>query len=159
GLDAHRVLPVRPVPVADLERDGTAERLAAPDTRQDLGAILLDGHATAAAVAELPPRQIGREIVGGQGQPRRDTVDHNGEGGTMRFTSCQKPQHQPAILSKKPQFPGKSWADSGGIERVHLLHGPVCDGASCAAGSWRWSRRVCAREERACICWARYRRF
>jgi len=46
-----------------------------PDTGHDLGAILLDRLARAAPRSPLPPTQVHRQIVGGQGEPRRDALD------------------------------------------------------------------------------------
>ncbi len=62
GLDAHRVLPVRPVAVSNFERDRTAERLAAAHARENLRAILLDRHPAAASIPQLSSCEIGREI-------------------------------------------------------------------------------------------------
>ncbi len=75
------ILPVLVVLVPDDERDGGAERQPAPDPGEELGAVGLDLHATAAAVALLAPgqlgvdpgeieRQAGREALGDGGQRR-----------------------------------------------------------------------------------------
>src|SRR5206468_1653322 len=55
----HRVLPVHPVAVLDRHRNRTADGFAGSHTRQDLGAIRLDRHAAAAAVATLTTTQVG----------------------------------------------------------------------------------------------------
>ena len=53
--DTHGVLPVHPVPVLDQERDGSADRLARPYSRQNLGHVGLDDHPATSSVAALPP--------------------------------------------------------------------------------------------------------
>ena len=63
GLDrprVHPLLPVGVVAVGDLEGDRAAERAAVADAGGDLGAVALDLHPPAAAVAELAPRHVVR---------------------------------------------------------------------------------------------------
>ena len=106
GLDAHRVPPVVPVLVPNLQRDGAAERLAAADAGQDLRAIPLDRHSPAAAVSELPAAEIGIEHVGSQRETGGHPFDDHDKCGTVRFAGRKKSKHAPVILSKFLQCPG-----------------------------------------------------
>ena len=72
--------PVLPVPVADQEQDRRAERRAVADPAEDLGAVLLDRLARAAAVALLAAGEVDREGVGGQRQARRHALDRDARG-------------------------------------------------------------------------------
>src|SRR5690606_24424446 len=92
ALDAHRVLPVRPVAVVDLHRDGSAGRFAATDTANQTRAIAFDDHAAAAAVAELPPREFEGDGVFGDGKTGRQTVDDHRQRWAVRLASSQKTQ-------------------------------------------------------------------
>ena len=79
GLDRPRVHPLFPVgevAVVDLERDRAAERAAVADAGGDVGAVGLDLHAPAAAVAELAAREVAVErlaveLRGRRAGPRR----------------------------------------------------------------------------------------
>ena len=57
-LDLHDPGPVLPVAVRDEEEDRRAERPPVPHAGHDLGVILLDLLARAAAVAALSPREV-----------------------------------------------------------------------------------------------------
>jgi len=82
----HAVGPVGVVAVLDQQRDRATERAAVPNSAPDLGAIGLDLHAAAAAMAELAAGQIAVDIVGGQFDPRRDPFDQGDETGAVRLT-------------------------------------------------------------------------
>ena len=70
-LDRHDLGPVLPVAVADEQQDRRAERQAVADAAEDLGPVLLDRLARAAAVAPLAAGEVDGEVVGGQGEPGR----------------------------------------------------------------------------------------
>ena len=72
-LDLHDLRPVLPVAVADEQQDRRAERPAVADAAEDLGAVLLDRLARAAAVAPLAAGQVDREVVLGQRRGRPGT--------------------------------------------------------------------------------------
>ena len=57
---AHPLLPVGEVAVGDLQRDRAAERAAVAHAGGHVGAVALDLHAPAAAVAELAARHVAR---------------------------------------------------------------------------------------------------
>src|SRR3569623_503970 len=54
----ENLLPVLPVVVGDGHSDRRADRLAVPDTAQDVGAILLNAHTAAPAVAFLTSPEL-----------------------------------------------------------------------------------------------------
>src|SRR5581483_4216398 len=62
-LDVHRSLPVFPILVADHQGDGRAGCPTVTHAAQRLGAIALDGHAAAAAVAALTPAELRGDCV------------------------------------------------------------------------------------------------
>src|SRR5262249_15266827 len=83
GRSTHRhgALPVLPVAILDRQADRAAERQSPADTRGDVGAVLLDLHAAAAAaVASLTARQILVDVVFGQGEAGWHAVDDGGQG-------------------------------------------------------------------------------
>ena len=93
-FDRHGALPVLPVLVGNEQRDRRAGRHAVADAAQDLGAVGLDRHAAAAAVAELPPAQLrgdGREV---EGQAGRNALEDRDERLSVRFAGGQKSQHR-----------------------------------------------------------------
>ena len=92
-LDAHRVLPVRPVSIANLERDRTAERVSSADARENVGLIVLDRHPPASAVAELATGEVGGEIGRSEREAGGNAFDDHDERRAVRFASCQKSQH------------------------------------------------------------------
>src|SRR5438128_1737876 len=91
--DRHRGLPVLPVAVRDLERDGTAERGSPPHAREDVDLVALDLHAAAAPVAALAACQVLVDVTLGQRQARRDAVDDRHEGLTVGLARGKEPKH------------------------------------------------------------------
>ena len=75
GVRRHLVAPVLPVLVADHEADGTAERPAPADTGVDLDRVLLDLHAAAASVSDLPSGQIAVDVRHPDQEARRHPLD------------------------------------------------------------------------------------
>ena len=74
GVDrprVHPLLPVAVVAVVDPQRHRAAERAAVADPGDHVGAVLLDLHAPAAAVAELAPREVAVDVLRGQLEPGR----------------------------------------------------------------------------------------
>ncbi len=66
------------------------------DAAEDLGPVLLDRLAGAAAVAALAPGQVHGERVGGQAQPGRDALERDAEGRPVRLAGRQ--EAEPAHL-------------------------------------------------------------
>ncbi len=81
----HPLLPVGVVAVGDLQRDRAAERASVADAGGDLGAVALDLHAPAAAVAELAARHVGVEVLGRQREARRQPLHEAGEARAVRL--------------------------------------------------------------------------
>ena len=64
-----------------------------PDPGQDLGSVALyRGTAGPAAVAELAPRQIESDRLGGEWEPGGDSVQRRSQGRTVRFSGGQEAQ-------------------------------------------------------------------
>ena len=61
-----------------------------PDPAEDLGAILLDRLARAAAVAPLPPGEVDREVVGRQRQAGRHALDRDAQRRAVRFAGGEE---------------------------------------------------------------------
>jgi hypothetical protein len=83
GPRAHAIFPVGVVTVGDVQRHGTAEGEAVAHAAGDLGAVALDLHAPAPAVAELAAGEVGAEIVMVQAQARGQALDDAGQAGAV----------------------------------------------------------------------------
>src|SRR5579884_1200357 len=105
GPGVHPLIPVGVVQVRDLERDRAAERPAVPDPAADRDAIALDLHPPAAAVAELPARQIAIDRVPVDLEARGKTVDDAGEAGAMGLAGGDQMQlgHLPGGYGRAPR--------------------------------------------------------
>jgi hypothetical protein len=75
----HRNPPSIPILVLDEERNGTAQRLSMPHSRGDLDAILLDSHAPAAAIAQLPAPELVIDEVHIDGHPRGQAFEDSNQ--------------------------------------------------------------------------------
>src|SRR6202521_4135793 len=62
GIDGHALAPVLPVSVRDLERNRRAERQTAAHAGDDVGLVVLDQLAPAAAVTTLSPCQVAGQV-------------------------------------------------------------------------------------------------
>ena len=86
GLDrpgVHPLLPVGVVAVDDAQGDGAAERAAVAHAGGDLGAVLLDLHTPAAAMAELATGEVGVDVLGTQLEAGRQALDDRGQPWTV----------------------------------------------------------------------------
>ena len=92
-LRRHHVLPVLVVAVADQQRHRAAQRPAVAHARQHLDRVLLDLHPAAAAVAALAAAQVGVDALALDGNPGRQSLDHDAERGTVRLARGEKAQH------------------------------------------------------------------
>ena len=98
GLDRHDLGPVLPVAVRDREQDRRPERPTVPDTRDDLGPVVLDRLAGAATVAALPAPEVDSDLVGRHREAGRQPLDDDREASAVRFAGRQEaePAHDPA---------------------------------------------------------------
>ncbi len=96
----HALLPVGVVAVGHRERDRAAQRAPVAHARRHLGAVALDLHATAAAVAQLAPRQVAVELVLVQLQARGQALDDAGQAWAVGFAGCDQAQHGAASLEE-----------------------------------------------------------
>ncbi len=94
GVDAHRVLPVRPVAVLDRHRDRPADGLAAPHAREHVGGIRFDGHPASAAVASLTSAQLVVDAADVDRQARRDAFENHDERAAVRLSGSEKTHHE-----------------------------------------------------------------
>ena len=83
GPGVHPLAPVRVVAVLDQERDGAAERAAVTDAAPDDRAVGLDLHPAAAAVTELPPREVAIDVLRRELEPRGQALDHGHQTGAV----------------------------------------------------------------------------
>ena len=84
----HPLLPVRVVAVGHQQGHRAAERAAVADPGGHLGAVLLDLHAPAAAVAELAPREVAVDVLGAQLEAGRQALENGHEPGPVRLAGC-----------------------------------------------------------------------
>jgi hypothetical protein len=93
----HPLLPVGVVAVADPQRDRAAERPPVSDAGRDLGAVGLDLHPPAAAVAELASREVAVDVLGPQLEPRGQALEHGGQTRSVRLSGCREAQRHRAV--------------------------------------------------------------
>ena len=89
---AHPLLPVGVVAVGDLQRDRPAERAPVAHSARDLGAVALDLHAPAAAVAELAAGHVAVD------RPPRTSSSPAGSPSTMHVRPG--PWDSPAVIRR-----------------------------------------------------------
>ena len=92
-LDLHDPGPVLPVAVGDEEQDRRAEGQAVADAADDLGPVVLDRLAGAAAVAALAPGEVDRERRprSGRGRPGTPSI----------VTPSDRPCDSPAVRKRR----------------------------------------------------------
>ena len=90
GLDGEDLLPVLPVVVGEGHGDGCADGLAVADAGEDVGAVLLDAHAAAAAVALLPAPEFAVEERLVDGDAGGKSADEGDECFSVGFTGGGK---------------------------------------------------------------------
>ena len=94
--------------LATSSRIGEPRVRPAPDARQDPRAVLLDRLAGAPPVAALPPPQVDREVVLGQGQPGLH-VHHGAQHGAVALAVRDEPE----AVHARPCRPGRPQAPAG----------------------------------------------
>ena len=82
----HPLLPVGVVAVGHPQGDRPAEGAPVAHAGGDLGAVLLDLHPAAAAVSQLPARQVAIDVGRGQLEPGGQALDHGREAGPVGLT-------------------------------------------------------------------------
>ena len=100
GLGRHRVgthdlLPLRPLGVADPDRDRATLGEAVPDAAEQLDVVALERHPRAAAVAEPTSRECVGEVVGGDRDPGGQPFQGGEQGRSVRLPRGQPAQHAP----------------------------------------------------------------
>ena len=131
ALDLHHAGPVGPVAVGHLEQDRRAQRPAVPDTRQDRGPILLDGHAGAPAVAALAAGEVGRDRVGAHRHARRQALQDHPQRLAVRLPRGQEAEGH-AAGERSASSSRSRIRSSGGSCPVHSLKAaaPWCSSIS-----------------------------
>src|SRR5690606_25120521 len=89
----HDVDPARPLRVADAQRDGAAHRAPEADAARDRELVLLELHARAATVAELPTLQIRLDLLGEDRHIGGHPLEDGHQFGAVRLTGRQPTQH------------------------------------------------------------------
>ena len=82
--------------------------------RQDLDRVGLDLHAPAAAVAALPPAQVGVDLLAQDGHARGQAVHDDGQSGTVRLAGSEKAQHGRNRGARIPWCQGTGLCDGRG---------------------------------------------
>ena len=141
-LDGHDLRPVLPIAIPHEEQDRRAERRPVPDARHDLGSVLLDRLARAAAVPALATGEIDRQLVGGQGEPRRHALDRHAERLAVGFACCQESEAGHRRADASPDRPGQSAA----------VAAAATSAAAVPAGSPSADRRPPARASASLAC-------
>src|SRR5262249_32130189 len=94
----HRLLPVHPVAISDQHRNWCARRLSTAYTGEDFGAVALDGHSAAAAVATLAAAELRVERIDVDIETSGHPVKRDHQRLSVRFAPAQKPQHSQGIV-------------------------------------------------------------
>ena len=102
-LGAHHLDPLRPLGVADAQRDGAAEAQAVADAAGDRELVLLELHPRAAAVAELATREIGLDRGARDGDAGGQALHDGDEFGAVRFAGREHAEH----WSSLPRSPAR----------------------------------------------------
>src|SRR5579875_782939 len=89
------VLPVGPVAVLDPQGDRRAGGHAVRHPAAQLGAVALDQHAPAAAIAALTASQVLGDRLFAERYARRHSVQQYGQARTVRLARREKPPHAP----------------------------------------------------------------
>jgi hypothetical protein len=89
----HLLGPLRPLGVANGDRDRRPERATVADTAQELHFVLLHQHAGASAEAQTPSGQLGRDVLDRDRQPGGQALDHGHERRAVRLAGRQEAQH------------------------------------------------------------------
>ncbi len=98
---AHRRRPVLPIAIPNEHGDRRAQGLAQPHARDHVGAVGLDLHATAAAVATLSAAQLGVDVtLHVQRQPRRHPFEEGDQPAAVGLAggSEREPTHYGCVL-------------------------------------------------------------
>ena len=94
------------------------------DPGEDLGPVLLDRLARAAAVAALAPGEVDRELVRGQGEAGRDALDRDAERLAVRFARGQEAERGPSPLRRLAGRAAEPSAGRGRGGRRRAAHRP-----------------------------------
>ena len=91
----QQFFPILPVAICERHRYRRADRLAMAHARKHMGRILLDAHATAAAIPLLPAPQltIQKRLI--ERNTGRQAADERHQRFAMAFAGSRKPQHSP----------------------------------------------------------------
>jgi len=98
ALDVHRLLPVHPVTIANQKRDRRTGRDAVTHSREHLGAIAFDLHATAASVAALATAELQVQRVDIELEAGGHAVNGDDQRLAVRLARGQKSKHSSVIL-------------------------------------------------------------
>ncbi len=79
--------------VGDQQGDGAAQRDAPPDAGKHLDLVGFNLLPSAAAIAALPPRQLGVDVLDVQVNTRGKAIDQGQQGPAVRFTGGKIAQH------------------------------------------------------------------
>src|SRR3954452_15572048 len=93
----HPLLPVRVVAVVDPQRDRAAERTTVAHPGGHLGAVGLDLHAAAAAMAELAPREVAVDVLGPQLETGGEALHDRGQARAVRLPRCCEAERHTAL--------------------------------------------------------------
>src|SRR5438270_2318308 len=89
----HDLLPVLPVAIVNEHRDRRSDRLTRAHPGEKLDRVLLDLHATPAAVALLSSRELDVHIVRDERQARGNAFENADQSRTVGFAGCREADH------------------------------------------------------------------
>src|SRR3954464_10841646 len=97
GRDGQRLFPILPVFILEEEGDGRSDGLTVADPGEDVGRILLDLHASAAAVALLAAPELAIDEFLVEIEPGGNAGEGCNQGFAMGFAGGGETQHALAL--------------------------------------------------------------
>src|SRR5580704_11737761 len=141
------LLPVLPVSVFKLDRDGRANCHAVSDAGEDVSRITLNLHAAAAAIALLPPPEFTVEICLVDFQPCGQAREESDQSFAVGFSGGEVAQHKCSILPDAASL----WS-SRTEKEAHFPHGVARKGTPPADFHRRSGGNGCYNGERSYSC-------
>ena len=93
-LGRHNLLPVFPVLIRNLQRDGIAEGQTFANTGEEFHPVLLDPHTTPPAIALLSPGEVMVDVSCRQRKAGGNSFEDGHEAFAMGFTAGEIAQHR-----------------------------------------------------------------
>ncbi len=109
GFDGEQLFPVLPVTVSQCHGDRRTDGVAVAHTGEHMRGVLLDAHATAAAVAPLPAPELMVQELAVKWNSRGQPADEGDERLAVALTGGRKPEHKVPIIPRPERPEARCW--------------------------------------------------